>query len=394
MSDAQIFLSVDLQNQLKNTGNGRKNKPMVESLLDEYRREVVDGEILADEDDYAVICENRIGKKYRVNLHKNGEYNVVDCNQRFRVFDNLGIKYGDYVEILFDFSEDLFQQLSENDDFDLYEFEIGTVKATIAHPSLLYDLALKEFDGDKYYFWPDYWTLSLKGVTGENYEEYITKALFTIRWFNEPIYCEWNPKCYEYYGYYDALCIDSDERESLMSNRRQEYNKYDGYSFSDFNHYEALAFYNEGMLLLENEIAFHYFYKVLEYFFLICRQSEFESLIADYNSVKNIDSFIAGVTKIYQQNEEAQLTILLKSIEPDISSNVSSAFQEGIINSNNIEEFASSLYLYRNKIVHGKSDTKFELKLPTIVKSKEEKFWEKCIVRIAEILIKKYCFLP
>ena len=170
MSDAQIFLSVDLQNQLKNTGNGRKNKPMVESLLDEYRREEVDGEILADEDDYAVICENRIGKKYRVNLHKNGEYNVVDCNQRFRVFDNLGIKYGDYVEILFDFSEDLFQQLSENDDFDLYEFEIGTVKATIAHPSLLYDLALKEFDGYKYYFWPDYWTLSLKGVTGENYE--------------------------------------------------------------------------------------------------------------------------------------------------------------------------------------------------------------------------------
>lgn len=62
---------------------------MVESLLDEYRREEVDGEILADEDDYAVICENRIGKKYRVNLHKNGEYNVVDCNQRFRVFDNL-----------------------------------------------------------------------------------------------------------------------------------------------------------------------------------------------------------------------------------------------------------------------------------------------------------------
>ena len=222
----------------------------------------------------------------------------------------MGIKYGDYAEVLFDFSEDLFQKLSDNDKFDLFEFKIGNVKVIISHPSLLYDIALNEFDGDKYYFGADYWTLSLSGITNDNYEEYIVKALFTIRWFNEPIYAEWNPKCGEYYGYYDAICVDFEEREETIDKRRKEY-KYDGSIFSDYRHYEALAFYNEGMLLLGSEISFQYFYKVLEYFFLISRQDEFKSLIGDYNSTNKIDDFITAVTKIYQQNEEAQLTILL-----------------------------------------------------------------------------------
>ena len=364
---------------------------MFEGLLEDYHREEIEGDIIVDEDDYAVICEKRVGKNYRVNVQENGEYSVVDCNQRFRVFDNLGIKYGDYAEVLFDFSEDLFQKLSDNDKFDLFEFKIGNVKVIISHPSLLYDIALNEFDGDKYYFWADYWTLSLSVITNDNYEEYIVKALFTIRWFNEPIYAEWNPKCGEYYGYYDAICVDFEEREETIDKRRKEY-KYDGSIFSDYRHYEALAFYNEGMLLLGSEISFQYFYKVLEYFFLISRQDEFKSLIGDYNSTNKIDDFITAVTKIYQQNEEAQLTILLKSIESDISAYINDAYNDGIISNSNVDEFAGSLYLYRNKIVHGKSDTKFELKLPTLIKGKEERFWEKYIVLIAEILIKKYCF--
>lgn len=144
--------------------------------------------------------------------------------------------------------------------------------------------------------------------------------------------------------------------------------------------------------MLGSEISFQYFYKVLEYFFLISRQDEFKSLIGDYNSTNKIDDFITAVTKIYQQNEETQLTILLKSIESDISVYINDAYNDGIISNSNVDEFAGSLYLYRNKIVHGKSDTKFELKLPTLIKGKEERFWEKYIVLIAEILIKKNCF--
>lgn len=51
------------------------------------------------------------------------------------------------------------------------------------------------------------------------------------------------------------------------------------------------------------------------------------------------------------------------------------------------------LSIYRNAIVHGKSDQRFKIKMPTVVCSDNDIFWNNAIQKIAEVLIKKYCLV-
>ena len=44
---------------------------MFEGLLEDYHREEIKGDIIVDEDDYAVICEKRIGKSKRTDVLEN-----------------------------------------------------------------------------------------------------------------------------------------------------------------------------------------------------------------------------------------------------------------------------------------------------------------------------------
>lgn len=156
-------------------------------------------------------------------------------------------------------------------------------------------------------------------------------------------------------------------------------------------YYEALAFYNEGMRLHQHEIAFQYFYKVLEHFFLVCRQDEFKNYIAEYNTNNNINRFIDAVTSVYKQGEEIQLKTLLVSIKTEILPLINQAFTDGVIAESTVEKFSDELYLYRNTIVHGKSDERFSIKIPSYIGASDEKFWTVAVNKIAEILIRKYC---
>jgi hypothetical protein len=151
------------------------------------------------------------------------------------------------------------------------------------------------------------------------------------------------------------------------------------------------------MELKDYEISFVYFYRVLEFFFLLVRKDEFRNIIADYNRNNNIDVLMSSLTNIYLQNEDAQLLHLLNIINAEIMDVITEAHALRLINVVSVEEFANSLYLYRNSIVHGKSDAKYFIKLPEVIEEKIENdaklFWNKCIAQIAEILIIKYCNL-
>lgn len=162
--------------------------------------------------------------------------------------------------------------------------------------------------------------------------------------------------------------------------------------FNKLNYSEAISFYNAGMEIRNKEISFAYFYKVLEHFFLIARQKDFIHFIEEYNRAQDINKFIDAVTKVYRQNEDIQLLELLNSIKNEISLILNEANRLKIINNVSVEEFSNKLYLYRNSIIHGKSDDKFGIKTPSIVFNNEERFWTKCVEKIAEILILKYCF--
>ncbi len=253
----------------------------------------------------------------------------------------------------------------------------------------MFNLVMSEFQGDKYYESGSYWTISLKGINGDNFEEYLSKAVFLVGYYNQATIGSDYPNFYEFIGEdYCRYSLDED----VLEERRDKSEEFNNRVFSDLNYVEALSFYNAGMSIREKEISFQYFYKVLEYFFLICRKDEFITRIGQYNTSNNIDEFIQEVTSIYKQNEDIQLSILLRSINPELQNIINDAHSKKYIKQNTLDSFSESLYLYRNKIVHGKSDDRFVIKLPSLVGNEEEKFWTNTVNLIAEILIRKYFF--
>lgn len=359
---------------------------MLEEILDYLNKSTRDITIIKQCEEYAIIEEERVGKKYKIAKQYMETYDITKDNPNMKIFFNRGFKFGEYIEILISYLDVLDHY---PDDFEMGEFQIGDKLVKIDRPSLLFDLSMAGFGHDKYYSNGDYWTISIKGITTDNYEEYISKALFLFGYYNQSTISDAYPECYEFLGEeYFGYAIDED----ILKTRREDCEEYEDKNFKDLKYYEAISFYNEGMILHGHEISFQYFYKVLEHFFLICRQDEFKAYINDYNTCGNITDFIDRVTNVYKQNEEIQLKILLKSIQTEINSLINSAYTQEIISSNDISIFSDGLYKYRNTIVHGKRDERFNVKVPSYIGDSKEEFWNIAVNQIAEILIKKYCF--
>lgn len=362
---------------------------MFEGLLSDYNREMNEECISeVDDDKYLIIKEKRIGKTYKV-ISNNEGYKVEQRN--VKCLGRMGVKYGNYVELLFDYSDDYCIDENGENGFDMFNFFIGKIEVMISKPTLLFDIVCEDINSDKYYCWDDQWTISLKGINNNNYHKYLEEALFIIRYFSSASSYYWEPKCLEYYGYYDALMLPDNDAVELVEEHRVKYPKYNGTNFEEMNYYEPVAFFNEGKRLGTSEMSFQYYYKVLEFFFYICIKDEFVCSINEYNATQNIDKYINDIHKKCFKKEEEQLIVLLHSIEEAIEGYIKAACKKGIINDEKVETFAKKMYLHRNSIVHGKSEKKFELNLPLIVKSDKELFWNTTIAGIAEILIRKYC---
>lgn len=99
------------------------------------------------------------------------------------------------------------------------------------------------------------------------------------------------------------------------------------------------------------------------------------------------------MTQLYKNDEKSSLEILFKNSEINdcINTIIETACQNSIIEDNKISTFVEILYNFRNSIVHGKSDYKFEIKIPKLQLSPKDKFWFKAIEEIALEIIDKFC---
>lgn len=358
---------------------------LVEDICKDLYHDGEDVEIVCEGEDYTIVKEERVGKKYKLVVNYRDRNALTQANPKLVIFEDRGIKFGDYMELLFDYESMLYYAPN---DFVFDEFTIDNVVVKVDNPTFLFDVAMNGFCHDKYYKSEFYHTISLNGITEDNYEEYLNKALFLIGYYNPSTTDERYPRCFEFLGeFYYKYAADEEEIEA----RRGSSKDYQGLAFHNIKHHEALAFYNEGKRLFGHEISFQYFYKVLEHFFLICRQDEFKKLINDYNSNNNINEFISNVTDIYRQNEDRQLYVLLKTVESEIPQIIDEGHTKGYVADDNIESFAEALYTYRNTIVHGKSDEKFSVKIPSNIGSECENYWNMAAEKIAEKLIIHYC---
>jgi hypothetical protein len=102
---------------------------------------------------------------------------------------------------------------------------------------------------------------------------------------------------------------------------------------------------------------------------------------------------INRITKIYKEQEIEQLKCVINFIGTDLHDIIKEAVESNIINTDDIDLFSEQLYMYRNSIVHGKSDNRFELKTPDIfILSEKELYWKRALKQISQLLIVRFCF--
>lgn len=318
-----------------------------------------------------IILDNIVNKKIAITSESIGDVNeLLKVNTNLKILNGHGYKIGDYAELILPQlpnSKNLNSLFVEKN--NEINFFIDKVEVYIRPATNMYILLTDTIAG--YYTSTDIYTItiSFKGITEHNYADYYNQALFMISTIvPENNVVENDNKCY---------FTTSELDKGYYKNR---------------NYNEVFYFFNEAMRIYEREISSLYLYKILEYFFLIARKDEFNVILKDYNESNSIDVLINKITKLYKDSEKEQLIILMNSIKENLNDIINKAMEWNILKSNNIESFAEELYLYRNSIVHGKSDYKFDLKIPNaLCESEKDLFWRNSLKQISEILLFKYC---
>lgn len=337
-------------------------------------------------DDYAKILEDDEVNKHTINYYmKKDDLNLTAANKKLIKNYCKGFRIGNYAEYFIEYGN-----MGYYGEIDLEEFKIGEVSVRIGAPSETFQLIFKQLEDDKYLGdWEDNLTISLEGITNENYKSFIQQALFYVGYCNPSIHIDEYPRLTTFTGkYYNMSGYEEDEADEM----RAEFNaELEIGLFKEFQYPEVVSFYNKAMDVQEEEISFLYFYKVLEHFFIINQREKFITNINEYNTNQNVDEFIKEISSIYKQNEEELLKYLLHTSKEKLSNVLEVAFNNSLIDERDISQFAPALYQYRNSLVHGKGDYKYTLKTPDDIDNIEEKIWNGLIMEIAKVLIFKYC---
>ena len=176
---------------------------MLNKLLEHYGLEEDSVDILKNNNKICEICDKRCGITYSAkNVNDKIEYNDnYPCNEDVTYFERQGIKFNDYIELLTNFHDEQFQ--SEDDyEFELYEFSIDGIKVVIDHPSELFE-EFVDFSHDDMYANEWFYTISLRGITDDNYNEYLEKVLFVLKYYNDSVVWPFDFKCDKYYSELD-----------------------------------------------------------------------------------------------------------------------------------------------------------------------------------------------
>lgn len=256
----------------------------------------------------------------------------------------------------------------------LLEFYIGKIKIKMSKPTVMFKLIYRDFINMDFDAWWDYYeTIQIEGVSRKKLNKYLQEAIFLSNLYNNidneiilKFGVETTLKHYSNYYKYDSM-------NNIIKFPESNYDE------------KPLAFYNQAFAGTD-ETAFLYYYKVLECFFYVSKNS-----------------------KVIHEDEETCLKRLL--LELDFNGEVDRIIQEYFsecllekddrnnINLCNIsiEKFAQKLYKYRNSVVHGKYDeTNLLVHVPmNLIEDDEDiklKGWNSILQNLALLCIKYFCF--
>lgn len=292
-------------------------------------------------------------------------------NRGFLMLDSCGFHFKQYGEFLLSYQNSYYNMPK------IDELTLGNIQLEISEPSNIYKLLFNHFTYDDHFVdgWGKFYTLKLKGCNKDLLERTLQQALFLIAKYDPP----------EIIGDYPQIIPFEFEGDIFIES--ETIDEPDSYEFDLAKHTEPLAFYNAGR---KNDDPLYY-YRVLEYFFIINKKTEILKLIETYNKANNLDSFVDSITRLYGTREEVLLENLLIKIN-GIESIVDESFNAGIIESSDIPTFSRKLYGYRNSIVHGKGDIRLELSVPKILDPLPHSHkWKSILRTLAEKVIDQFC---
>ncbi|MGP0577873.1 hypothetical protein ACTP13_12795 [Paenibacillus peoriae] len=212
------------------------------------------------------------------------------------------------------------------------------------------------------------------GCEKDDLEKILQHALYIIAKYDQPEIAGDYPQIIPYQYEDDNWIWNEEEPDDFQT------------KLDRIKYHEPLAFYNKARKT-EDPL---YYYKVVEYFFIINKQSEIFQLIQKYNKDDNMDFLIESLTKIYTKKENILLENLLSNIH-GIQEIVRYAFTRNLTVVEDVSDFSKSLYAYRNSIVHRKKDTKLELTVPQILKENNGGEWIHILRNLAEKVIQQFC---
>lgn len=309
-------------------------------------------------------------EKYKTLLRSASNKDISLSNQRIIFLEDCGFFSKGYGEYLLTYTTWDISRIGMDD------FQIGNVTVEISAPSNLYKCLFDHLTyDDTFDNWESFNTIKVRNCCKDELEGILQQVLFIIAKYTPP----------EIEGDYPEIIPFQYEGSNMLWNDDVEFPDSD--VFPKVKHHEPLAFYNKGMKT--NDPLFYY--KILEYFFLINKKSEMQRLVEIYNEDSMMDKLMDSVTKIYVSKEDKLLENLLINID-DIDQLTKQAFENGLIQVDDVSSFSSKLYAYRNSIVHGKKDNKFELNVPTILsQNTNDNRWIFIIRTLAEKVIEQYC---
>jgi hypothetical protein len=299
---------------------------------------------------------------------------ILPSNNRY----NAGFYTINYSEFFIRISDRAINYIDNNSGIEfLYNFSIGNVKISISQPSNSFKHICKCLENTiDFNSWEHCTTLSFKGShTSKEINDYLQEVFFLINANEELIKLGYN-KYYENYTY--RYYLNSDKI----------------FHFPKAHYIEPISFFNES-LNLTSETRFHYYYKVLEYFFHINLNNKILS------NKRKVSISLQELRNINKTSEKECLKELLnnKNICNNVKQVISEYFTPKLlpcnykgntsINTLSIEDFSELLYDYRNSIVHGK----YQMRIPNLIENNEIiEEWNEIVKTIALICIVHFCY--
>ncbi|WP_179014230.1 hypothetical protein [Paenibacillus sp. 79R4] len=330
--------------------------------------------------DYSqIIRDQRYSSSQRI-LKSFNKKNIEHENKTIAIYEDCGIvsKKQKYSEFLLTY-DSLFYEYPQYED----SFNIGKIEIMISEPSSLYKMIFNSFTDDKsFYTWGDLKTIKLIGCQFEELEKTIQQVLFLIAKYDAPEF--------EFKGDYPNIIPYQYHGESTIWNNPDESEEFDESLYKPIKYLEPIAFYNRARKS-DDPI---FYYRTLEFFFIINKKSELKRNVEAYNESEDLDKLIKDVSFLYGTKEPDLLKSLLNNID-GVEEIVKYAISEGLTENLDISTFSTRIYNFRNSIVHGKGDTKFSLNIPALEilhPESKDRSWTEVLKRLADQVIKQFCY--